>query len=334
MEKRTLDVPWASLWRIFFFGLLVVLLVLGRKIVLALFLAIAISSGTEFIIDFLEKRRIPRVLAVISVYFFSILLVAALIYFLVPFVLADLSKFVSAFGDSPLGDIFGSLASGDNSVTSWINRISTQLLSGGPSLGAVQGVIGGVGLAITILAISFYLSLTPNGVEKFVRAIVPQEREEDILRLYDRSMIKIKFWFRTQIMISLIVGILTWAALFLLGVPHALLLGVIAGIFEIIPFVGPILAGAAALLFAFVTSPSLALYTALAFLAIQQFESNVLVPLVTRKTVGLHPVVIIVSLLIGLELAGLLGALVAIPAAAVFQEIVEDRSGRRAQANS
>lgn len=334
MEKRTLDVPWAALWRIFFFGLLVVLLILGRKIVLALFLAIAISSGTEFIIDFLEKRRIPRVLSVISVYFLTILFVAALIYFLVPFILADLNKVVSSLGDSPLGNIFGPLASGDNSISSWVNRISTQILSGGASLGAVQGVIGGVGLAITILAISFYLSLAPNGVEKFLRAIVPAEREEDVLRLYDQSMGKIKFWFRTQIMISFIVGILTWAALFLLGVPHALLLGVIAGLFEIIPFVGPILAGAAALLFAFVTSPSLALYTGLAFLAIQQFESNVLVPLVTRKTVGLHPVVIIVSLLIGLELAGLLGALVAIPAAAVFQEIVEDRSGRRAIANS
>lgn len=329
MENRPWDVSWNTLWKIFFFGVLVVLLVLGKKIILSLFLAIAISSGLEFVIDFLERKRIPRVLSVISVYLLSLLIVAALIYFIIPFVLLDLNQVLSTFGDSPLGDLFSPITSGDNSVSSWINRISTQLLQGGASLGAVQGVIGGVGLAITILAISFYLSLTPNGVERFFRAIVPREQEEEMLRLYARSMNKIKFWFRTQILMSFIVGLLTWAVLFLLGVPHALLLGMIAGVFEIVPFVGPFLAGAVALLFALAVSPSLALYTGLAFLAIQQFESNVLTPLVTRKAVGLHPVVVIVSLLIGLELAGLLGALVSIPAAAVFQEIVEDRSDRK-----
>lgn len=330
MEKKLVDISWATLWRIFLFGLFILVLTIGKNILLGLFLAIAIASGLEFIISFLEKHKFPRTLAVFLVFFFGALLVAAFIYLIIPFIIADLSLVIASLGDTPIGDWLAGVSGGDNTFLSWVNRISTQVFAGEfGALNRFQGVLGGIGLAVTIFVIAFYLSISRGGVERFVRAIVPEESEQEVLHLYARSMEKISFWFRTQLVLSFLVGVLVWVTLFFLGVRHAFLLGVLTAVFEIVPFVGPIVAGATAVLFAFVTSPTLALYTAIAFLLVQQVESNFLVPLVTRKTVGLHPVVVIVSLLIGIEAAGLLGALVAIPAAAVFQEILEERSLRR-----
>lgn len=329
MERQVLDIPWKTLWRLFFFALLVAILFLGRNIILALFLAIAISSGLEFIIAYFEKK-IPRTLAVILVFLVCALFVAIVIYFIVPFLIGDLSILLSGLGNSSLKDFITPFTTGDaNSLTSWANSITVKILSGDLSLGAFQGVFGGLTLGITILMVSFYLSLSRDGVERFLKSVVPEEEEESVMRIYARSMSKISFWVRTQVLLSFLIGVLVWAALFLLKVHHSLLVGILAAVFEIIPFVGPVVAGAIAVLFALLTSPSLAIYTLIVFILIQQFESNVLVPLLTRRTVGLHPVVVIVALLIGIEAAGLLGALVAIPAAAVFQEVVEDRGLRK-----
>jgi len=330
MERLNLEISWNTLWRILLFGFFVYILIVGRQILLALFLSIAISTGVEFMVDFLERHKIPRTLSVVAVFLLGALIVAAFAYFVVPFIIADLGLVLSSLGNSPLRDWVRPFTEGSNSFASWVQRISSEILSGGfGTFSAVQGFLGGFGLAVTVLVTSFYLSLSKDGVERFIQAVVPDDVQEKALRLYSRSVQKISLWFRAQIALSFIVGVLVWASLFLLHVRHSLILGILAAIFEIVPFVGPILAGATAVLFAYVTSPSLALYTLIAFLVIQQFESNVLLPLLTRKTVGLHPVVVIISLLIGIEAAGFLGVLVAVPAAAVFQEIVEDNALRR-----
>ena len=163
-------------------------------------------------------------------------------------------------------------------------------------------------------------------MERFIRVVFPPNLEAAALRIYDRSRKKIGFWFRTQIILSVVMGLLVWFALFLLGVRHAFLIGVLSGIFELVPFAGPIISGAIAVLSAFASSPTLALITLLVFLVIQQIESHVLVPLLTNKVVGLHPVIVIISLLIGAQAAGLWGVIIAVPAAAVLQEVIEDWS--------
>jgi predicted PurR-regulated permease PerM len=108
-------------------------------------------------------------------------------------------------------------------------------------------------------------------------------------------------------------------------VKHAFALGVLTAIFEIVPFVGPIFSGAVAVLVAMTTSATLGFYVLVTFLVLQQIESHLLVPLLMRKTIDMHPVVVIVALLIGIELGGLLGALVAVPLAAVVQEVLAER---------
>ena len=331
MEKRTLEISWASLWRILFFLLFVLLLFLGRQILLGLFLAIVISSGFDFLIDFLEKRGLPRTLGVILIFLLSAAVVVIVLYAVIPLIIVDLNS--AMLGIQKLGeDSFLKSFVNFNSTKSFetlINQISTQFLAGGASpLGALSAVVGGVILAISILISAFYLSLSRDGVERFIRAVLPTDYEESALRIYARSRRKIGLWFRMQILLSVTMALLVWAALFILGVKHAFLLGILAGIFELVPFVGPILSGAAAVISALTISPVLAFYTLIVFVFIHQIENHLLVPLFTGRSVDLHPVIVIVTLLIGIEVGGVLGALISIPAVVVFQEVLDEWTGR------
>ena len=122
----------------------------------------------------------------------------------------------------------------------------------------------------------------------------------------------------------LIVGVLTYIGLSLLGVKYALVLALIAALFEIIPYLGPILAAVPATILAFFQAPFLALTVVLLFTVINQVENYIIVPQVMKRTVGLSPIVIIVVMLIGAKLAGILGVILAVPTAAAITEIVKD----------
>jgi len=332
MEKRTIEISWGSLWRIFIFLIFAAFLYLGRQVLLALFAAIIISSGLDFIVDFLERRKIPRTLAVILIFLGLLLVAAAIIYLIIPFVIADLNSVIISLNQSKLGAWLGPAFNlkASQSVGTLINKLTAQIWGGDTSpLDTISSLLGSFGLAVAVVIISFYLTISRDGVERFIRAVIPLAYEAPALSIYERSRKKIGMWFRTQILASCVMLLLVWGSLSLLGLKHAFLVGIFAAIFELVPFVGPILAGAVAFLFALATSTVLALYTLIVFLILHQFEANVMVPLLTRRTVGLHPVIVIVALLIGLELAGLLGAVIAVPLAAVLQEVVEHRSWAR-----
>jgi predicted PurR-regulated permease PerM len=168
--------------------------------------------------------------------------------------------------------------------------------------------------------------LSRGGVERFLLAVMPADLESAAIRIYERSVKKIGAWFRSQLLLSIIVGGLVLVTLLLLDVRYAFLIAVLTAVFELMPFIGPIISGSVAILAALTTSPELALYVLIAFVVIHQIENHVLVPLLVGRGVGLHPVIVIIALLIGAEIGGLLGVIISVPAAVVFQEIVEDRS--------
>ena len=329
MEMRSLDVSWASLWRILFFFIFVYVLFSGKQILLGLLLAIIISSGLDIVVDLFESKGVPRVLTVILVFLLGLILVTVIVYEIVPLLIVDLNQMLLSFASSPAWGQFLNLK-GSKSVDVIINQFYSNFFAdAGSPLDFLSTALGGVGLAIAVLVSSFYLSLTRNGVANFLHFIVPLDYIKTVLGVYERSRKKISAWFEMQVITSLIMGISVSLVLTLLGVRHAFILGIFAAIFEIMPFVGPILAGALAVLVAFATSPWLALYTLIAFLVIHQFESHVLVPLLTTRSVGLHPVIVIISLLIGAEAAGFLGILVSVPTAAIFHEALIEWSSKR-----
>lgn len=331
MERKPIEISWGSLWRILGFAIFSYALFSGAQIFLALFASIVISAGLDFIVDYLEKKRIPRTLAVILVFLAIILAIVALIYLIIPYIIADLSTVLINLNKSQIGSFLGPLfdLKATQTLGTLINNISASLWGGGSPVDTISAILGSVGLAFAVVIIAFYLAISRDGVERFIRAVFPFEYESAALSIYDKSRKKIGSWFRTQLFASAIMGFLVWGSLSIIGLKHAFLVSIFAAVFELIPFIGPILAGAIAFIFAFTDSPTLAFSTLIIFLVLHQLESHVLVPLLTRRSVGLHPVIVIFALLLGIEFGGFLGAVVAVPLAAVLQEVVEHRVIRR-----
>ena len=129
--------------------------------------------------------------------------------------------------------------------------------------------------------------------------------------------------FRGQLILGLIVGTLSAIAYLVLGVPYAVFLGVLAGILELVPIVGPIIAGAAAALVALTQPFPLVLWVILAAIAIQQIENNLLVPRISGEAVGLHPVAALLAIVVGADVGGVVGALFAVPFAGIASVLVD-----------
>lgn len=333
MDRRSIEISWASLWRVFFFGFFLLILYLSREVFFGLFLALVISSGLDPLIDSLERLKIPRTISVVSIFFLFCFVLIIILYALVPRLIIDINSALINLYSQPAGkgwlEPFLDITT-TKSISESISEISRQVLASGNSpIGFFTEAVGSIALILTIVVSSFYLSLSRDGVERFIRVVFPKDYEETALRLYARSRKQVAAWFRTQIFLSVFVGILVWIAMSILGVKHALILGILAAALEIIPFVGPIIAGGAAVAVAFTQSPNLAILTLIVFVAIQQIEGHFFVPVLMRRSIGLHPVIVILSLIIGGQLEGILGVLIAVPAAAVFQEIVEDWSDKK-----
>ena len=129
---------------------------------------------------------------------------------------------------------------------------------------------------------------------------------------------------RAELVLMLVVGVFTYFVLLLLGIKYALLLAVIAGFLEIIPFLGPIIAAVPALFIAMTDSWLKVLLVGIAYFLIQQAENNILVPKIMQKATGLNPIVTIVVILIGGKLGGLVGVLIAVPVAVMVMAVIDN----------
>jgi predicted PurR-regulated permease PerM len=325
--RQTFEISWTTLWRIFIFAVFVAVLFLGRQIVLGLFLAIVISSGLEGVVSRLERIGLPRSISVILIFLAAVFVIILLIYMVIPLAIVELNTILGVVGKTGGGLGFLMSFNGVKTVNGFINQLSSQIFSGNATpLNFFSSAVGGFGLAFAVIISSFYLCLSRDGVERFLKVVIPPDYEVAALRIYERSREKMGAWFQMQLFSSAIMGLIIWGGLTLLNVRYAFLIGVLGAVFEVIPFLGPILSGALAVASALATSTVLAIYTLIFFLIAQQFESHFLVPLLNRRSVGLHPVIVITAVLIGAEVGGFLGIVIAIPAAAVFQEVITDWS--------
>lgn len=338
MEQKNLsfNIGWGSLWRIFAMLIIGVVLYTSLNILLALFLAIIISAALHPLVTWLEKYGIPRIIGTLSIYILVIFFIALITYAIVPIALTEFSSVLSKTKNIPpeLLD-FAKATNIIEKLNQSVTDAANALFSGSSSLfDIVSRFFGNVSLALSVFILSFYLTVGKDAVERFLSAVLPAEYESVALVLYNRIRYKIGRWLEGQVFLSLVVGLMVFLGLWILGVPYSLLLGIIAGVLELVPFVGPIFSGALAILISLTDSGALAVYTFLLFAAIQQIENHILVPMVTKFTTSLDPVVVLVSLLIGVEVFGPIGLILSVPASVLVQEAVENwgvyKSRRRA----
>jgi predicted PurR-regulated permease PerM len=191
-------------------------------------------------------------------------------------------------------------------------------------LTAVWGFVGGIFGFVAILLLTFYLLVDSQRIFNVFVRLFPRGRRNQVSELSEAIGAKVSAWLGGQMLLGFIIGMTTAIGLAMMGVPYFFVLAVIAGIGEMIPIVGPLLAAVPAILVALTVSPGLALGVAVFFLVQQLLENNLLVPKVMGTQVGLSAVTVIASLAIGSELLGMAGALLAVPTAAIVQVLFEE----------
>lgn len=324
--------------------LLVALLFYLRDLVLILLAAIVLASAVEPGAHWFVRRKVPRVFAVLIVYLLVFAAIFGILYLFIPPVLNEASNFfvlvpelLESFNvpDSARQAIEGAGAITEQlSVPDILRQLEASLsnLSGG-FLQTVSGVFGGLVSFVLVIVFSFYFAMQETGIDDFLRVITPVRHQEYVVGLWRRSQQKIGLWMQGQLILALIIGVLTYLGLTILGVPYALLLSVLAAVAELIPLFGPIIAAIPAVALGFLEGgTSLGIFVIGFYLIIQQFENHLIYPLVVKKVVGVPPLLVILALIIGIQLAGFLGALLSVPIAAAIQEFVSDIQRQKAEA--
>jgi len=327
------EISWTTLWRVLLMLIFAIMLFLAREALVILFLAIIISSALDGPVWYLKKKGIPRILGTLLIFLTGLIILAVVLYLVIPVALFEFQNVLESFKNIQIPNLgtlnishFANLSKSLGDIENLINA----LMSGGVSLFNILTIVfNNLVFLIATIVLSFYLTINQFGVEKFLKTILPIHYEDYVIEIYLRVRKKIAYWLQGQIILMLLIGILTWLGLSILNVKYSLVLGIMAGIFEIVPMVGPIFSGAVAFLAAVSESWTLGLYVILLFVIIQQIESHILVPLVMRKTLGISPVVVVIYLLAGWQIAGIIGALLAVPVAVIFQEIIDDWERRK-----
>lgn len=349
MEDKNINISISSaaIIKTIFIVLLFGLAYWLRDLVMVLLASVVLASSIEPQVRWFMKRRLPRIVSVLIIYILLALAVAFTFYFiLLPLLneasvfFGDLPKYVETFDAwNPFKTnsfftsqpVFQGLSNGF-SIKEFAQAINTTFSTFSEGFfTTLSSVFGGALSFILIIVLSFYLSVQEDGIGSFLRLVTPQNFRKYVLGLWTRSETKIGLWMQGQLLLGLLIAVLTYLGLLLLGVKHPLLLAFLAGVFELIPLFGPVLAAIPAVAMAFVDGGAvMALVVAGFYVIIQQFESQLIYPLVVKKVVGVPPIISIVALVIGAKMAGFLGVLLAVPVAAILMEYLSDIQKSRA----
>ncbi len=336
IEKQIISITSGTMVRALVIGAAAVALWQLSTLVLLLLAAVVIASAAEPGVQFFMNKKFPRPAAVVSVYAAVIAVVAALIAFFVPpmitqasALLAVLPQYLSEVQSYNL-PIFGS-AGGPSFADTLIALQGSFIDTGAGVLSFLASFFGGALYFLITIVVSIYFSMQETGIEDFLRLITPEQHRDYVQSLWKRSQRKIGLWMQGQLLLSLIITILLYLGLSLLGVPYALVLAVFAGVMELIPVFGSLVAAVPGVAVALASGDiSLGLITGGLYLIVNQFQAHLIYPLVVKKVVGVAPILVIIAIIAGGQLAGFIGVLLSVPVAAIIQEFVNDiQKGRQ-----
>jgi len=340
-NRFTISITSGTIVSAIIIGIIAYALWILRDLVLLVVTAIVLASAVRPGVLFFMRYKMPRVLAVLMMYLVIFGSIFGAIYLFLPPLLSEVGN-LSATLPHYLETVSLPAPFDTSSATSFLSS-SSATGSGSPlmqslfslkqafadtSAGAfrmVATVFGGLFSLVFVIVLSFYFAVQEKGIEGFLRTITPLRQEEYIIDLWRRAQKKIGLWMQGQVMLSVLVGVLIYLGLLIIGVPYAFLIGLFTAMMEIIPIFGSFIAAIPAIAIAFsVDGPTIALIVAGLYIIVNQFEAHLIYPLVVKKIVGVPPLLVIVAMVAGGELAGFLGVVLSIPLAAILQEFVND----------
>jgi len=333
MEKRYFEITWSSLWKILAFVLTLFALYFIRGILILLALAIVVSAICRPFVDYLSKKKVSRFLGTTFIFILVLTILGVFLRLIVPLTVYQFGNFITNFNET-----ISNIGS-NNILVELIQQFILNLKAafdvvaqGATAIfNLVFSIFGGVFLAITCLVLAFYLTVEETGIENFFRSILPESYEGRIISIVNKSTARIGRWFQGRIVLSIIIGLITWMGLYFMGVKYSGTLALLTAVLENVPLVGPIFAGVIVSLVALTDSWALAIWAAVFSVIIQQIDGILFTPLIMKKMTDLSPLMVLLAILIGTQIAGLIGFLLAIPAAIFFQEIFEQSVKKKKQ---
>ncbi len=324
-------------------------------VIFIFFVAAALEVAMRPAIQWLEGRGLRRWLGVLLVYVLLLALLALLVWLTAPLLVTQIGAIVERLPDDyqqlrnwlgasssrllrslgaalpvefPLAELMSGSATAPSAADAGANALpeSAPAQDGGATAPSTWAIVrlGAYGSFVTlvIFALSFYWTLEREVITRRLEMRIPRQRREQVRTLIQEVEGKIGGYFRGQVILCVIVGVVSVLAFWLIGVPYALVLGLIMGIFEAVPVIGPIIGAAPAIVMTLATAPDKAIWTAAALAAIQILEGNLLVPRVMDQSVGVNAIVSILAITAFGALFGVAGALLAIPLAAILQILI------------
>jgi predicted PurR-regulated permease PerM len=315
---------------------LAIVIYLVRDVLMTLYFSGLLAIGLSPAVRVLERsrfvdgrrRKVPRWVALLALYLVFLLVVAIILALVVPplveqiqQLVTDLPNYLTKTQNALIAK--GWIKKGSSWTDMFINmEVPAIAISGIYSV--VQMTIGALGQALTILLMPFYLLLESGSLHTWMLHLVKPENQPRVDRIMRSVTHKVGAWLFGQLVLAGIVGVAATIAFKLIGVPYYYVLGLMAGVGEFVPVIGPLLAAVPAVVLGWTISPQTALIVA-TYSSVQQFiEGNILVPRIMERQVGVSPVSIIAALLIGSSLMGLVGAILSVPTAAIIQVIIRE----------
>lgn len=316
-------------------GLAIVLVLLAWRVLTWILIAALLAAALNPSVEWLEQRRLRRPLAATAVFVAALLVVSGIGYLVIPPVVAQVTDFVNAVpgfvddltaGRGPFGWLQERYQIVDRIQAAIEEQGVGGILGlGGPALDIVRSVVTAVVGTITVIFLTYFMLLEGPRTVSTVLGLLPEGARPRYERVGRDIYRTISGYVTGNLLISLVAGILATIVLYAVGSEYAIALGLLVAILDLIPLAGATLAAIVVTTVVFIETDWIRALVVLGFfIAYQQFENHVLQPLVYGRTVQLSPLIVLCAVLIGAQLAGVLGALLAIPVAGSLLAIARE----------
>lgn len=288
-----------------------------RETILWIFVSFILMAALKRGTDAMEQAGVPRAIAALLQFAGVLLFLVFCVSSVIPPLVSQTIHLAESLPDY-LHSLLPAVVIDSQIITQQLTPISSNLLS------VTISIFSNMVELFTIFVISFYLLMERKNLHTQLAVFVGEKASLRLTAVTAKIEERLGSWVRGQLALAFIIGLATFIVLSFLGLPFVLPLAIIAGILEIVPVIGPIISAIPAIIIALTISPVLAIATALFYFLIQQIEANAVVPYVMKRAVGMPPLVTILAIMIGGKLAGITGALLAVPVAVVIQVILEE----------
>jgi predicted PurR-regulated permease PerM len=337
------------------FGVLSYFFYVIREIVLIFFVSLFFAAALDPMVDALERRKIPRAAGVIVIYLVVLFGLGVLISSLVPVIAGEVAQLAGRIQDFTVNIVDGKIAlpsymeglrepmkkffsgvdiSQISNYKDLLMKVANQLTDvAGNVFSTILVVFNGLLNTILVLVLTFLMTVDEKGIDKFITSLFSARHTVYIRNKMNVVKEKIGDWLRGQITLCFVVGIMVYIGILTVGifgtkVEYAALISLVAGFTEIIPYAGPFLAWLVAMPIVANQSVSLIVWMTVIMYIVQLLENNIVVPLIMNKATGISPIFVMFSMMVGLELMGVMGMILAVPLATTVAIFVKDYAAR------